>query len=66
MITRGFLLLALGGCMTVPTTRPLPAGQHQTSITLGGPMVRVPNGPTIPLPNISLEHQRGINERADW
>jgi len=33
---------------------------------LGGPMVRVPNGPTIPLPNISLEHQRGINERADW
>ena len=62
----GVAVLCGSACMTAPTVRPLPQGKSQTSVTLGGPMVGVPNGPTIPLPNITVEYRKGQTKLWDW
>ena len=65
---RYLLLLATvsNGCVTAPVTDTLGPGQSAASITLGGAAVSVPNGPTIPLPNISVEYRRGAGANWDW
>lgn len=53
------VLLALGGCGTMNTARPLDQGEHAFSLTFGGPLLKF-GGAAIPLPNAVVEGRSGL------
>ncbi len=55
---------AAAGCTTFNNARPLDAGQHAVSLTLGGPLTNVPGAGTITLPNATLEGRSGLRPFA--
>ena len=57
-------ILAVAGCGTMHSARPLDAGEHAMGVTLGGPMVQF-SGAYIPLPNLNLEGKSGLKPLLD-
>lgn len=58
------LLLPLAGCAGLSSARPLPQGQHEVGITLGGGFLEF-GGAAIPLPNAILEGRSGVATLAE-
>jgi hypothetical protein len=58
-----FLLAA--SCSTMNGARPLEPGEHAVGVTLGGPLIDVPNIGTLPMPHATIEGRHGIVHRFD-
>lgn len=54
-----------GACTTFNSARPLEPGEHAVAVTLGGPLVDIPNLGPIPMPHATLEGRHGIVHRFD-
>lgn len=71
IVAVAFIMTVGGGtsCATYNNARPLKPGEHAVSATFGGPLTdiskAVPNGPTIPLPNLTLEGRHGLVHHLD-
>ncbi len=52
------MALALGGCATLTTARPLSPGEHALGVVAGGGMVDL--GAPIPLPAVMVEGRHGV------
>ena len=48
------------GCGALNTARPLDQGKHRAGLTFGGPVLMA-LGPPIPVPNLIVEGQSGLN-----
>lgn len=59
------VLLCGASCSTMNTARPLAPGEHQVGVTLGGPLVHVPNIGAIPMPHATIEARHGVVHRFD-
>jgi hypothetical protein len=59
------LALAATACATMNTARPLEPGEHAVGVTLGGPLLRVPNIGAIPTPQLTLEGRHGLIDGLD-
>jgi hypothetical protein len=57
------LLLFSAGCGVWHGARPPSPGEQVLSLTLGGPLLKIPGVAKMPLPNATVEYGRGITER---
>ncbi len=56
--------LALTGCTTLTSARPLSPGEHEVGLTVGGPMLQAFGG-AIPLPVATVQARSGLTLLAD-
>jgi hypothetical protein len=56
--------LALTACGTMHAARPLPPGEQQVGVNLGGPFT-TSLGPPIPIPNLVIEGRTGLKPLGD-
>ncbi len=55
--------LPLTACGTLSGARPLPPGQHEVGLTVGGPLLEF--GAPVPLPNVIVGARSGLGRIAD-
>lgn len=68
MINRVFFLLsllALAGCGTVATVRPLEPGERSLSFSVGGPVAAIPGVADMPVPYSVLRYRWGVMDRLE-
>ncbi|HCP47717.1 MAG TPA: hypothetical protein DIU15_16870 [Deltaproteobacteria bacterium] len=57
--------VALTGCSTAHTARPLGQGNHAVHVSVGGPIVGIGGQDKVPIPLTTLTYKYGLTERAD-